>query len=110
MPEYIICYDITCPRRLGKIHRLLKQHALPLQYSVFLFNGTEGQLQHCLKRLTALMNEHRDDIRAYPLPQRGLRWVLGPSQLPTGITLGAISAPWQADTPLPDDGDDDDGE
>jgi len=42
MPEYIICYDITCPRRLGKIHRLLKQSALPLQYSVFLFNGTEG--------------------------------------------------------------------
>jgi len=53
------------------------------------------------------MNEHRDDIRAYPLPQRGLRWVLGPSQLPAGITFGAISATWQADTPLSDDDDDD---
>ncbi len=92
MREYIICYDITCPRRLGRIHRVLKQYALPLQYSVFFFSGTESQLHHCLASLEALMNEHSDDIRAYPLPRRGLRLALGPSKLPAGVVLGQLPA------------------
>ena len=68
MSEYIICYDITNPRRLGRIHRTLKQYAVPLQYSVFLFTGSAAQLAQCLARLQAIMDEHSDDIRAYPLP------------------------------------------
>ena len=94
MSEYIICYDITNPRRLGRIHRTLKQYAVPLQYSVFLFTGSAAQLAQCLARLQAIMDEHSDDIRAYPLPQRGLRWSLGKATLPEGIHLGDLPAPW----------------
>lgn len=98
------------PRRLGRIHRALKQCALALQYSVFLFTGTEQQLAHCLAELATLMNEHHDDIRAYPLPQRGLRLVLGAQVLPEGIVLASVPAPWQAlpaasDGPLHNDED-----
>ncbi|MBH2042715.1 MAG: CRISPR-associated endonuclease Cas2 [Comamonadaceae bacterium] len=99
MSDYIICYDIANPRRLGRIHRVLKKHALAVQYSVFLFSGTEAQLQRCLAQLQALMDERYDDIRAYPLPQRGLRLVMGASALPEGILLGSLSADWQG-TPL----------
>ena len=99
MSEYIICYDITNPRRLGRIHRTLKQYAVPLQYSVFLFTGSAAQLAQCLARLQAIMDEHSDDIRAYPLPQRGLRLVLGASALPDGIVLASLPAAWQG-TPL----------
>jgi CRISPR-associated protein Cas2 len=95
MSEYIICYDITNPRRLGRIHRTLKQYAVPLQYSVFLFTGSAAQLAQCLARLQAIMDEHSDDIRAYPLPQRGLRFTLGPSKLPAGVTLGGVASHWQ---------------
>lgn len=99
MADYIICYDIANPRRLGRIHRALKKQALAVQYSVFLFSGTETQLQHCLAKLEALMDQHQDDIRAYPLPQHGLRLVLGPSTLPEGIVLSSLPADWQS----PDD-------
>lgn len=99
MANYIICYDIANPRRLGRIHRALKRRALPVQYSVFLFSGTDVQLQRCLDELQALMDERYDDIRAYPLPQRGLRLVLGASLLPEGIVLGGLPAHWQG-TPL----------
>ena len=85
MSDYIICYDIANPRRLARIHRALKKQALAVQYSVFLFSGTEVQLQRCLAQLQALMDERYDDIRAYPLPQRGLRLVLGASVLPDGL-------------------------
>ena len=64
MKETIICYDITCPRRLARIHRLLKKQALPLQYSVFLFTGTALQLDRCLAQLERLMDKRHDDIRA----------------------------------------------
>ncbi|MDO5623728.1 MAG: CRISPR-associated endonuclease Cas2 [Pseudomonadota bacterium] len=90
MSEHIICYDIANPRRLARVHKLLKKQALPLQYSVFLFSGTDTQLKSCLTQLQAIINPHEDDIRAYPLPQRDLRLVLGPSTLPEGITLGSL--------------------
>lgn len=92
MREYIICYDITDPRRLGRIHRALKKTALPMQYSVFLFSGTPEQLGLCLDRLEAIMDPDTDDIRAYPLPQRGLRLALGPGALPSGILWGAAAS------------------
>lgn len=99
MADYIICYDIANPRRLGRIHRALKKQALAVQYSVFLFSGTDAQLQRCLDQLEALIDERYDDIRAYPLPQRGLRLVLGASALPDGIVLASLPADWQG-TPL----------
>ena len=95
MSDYIICYDIANPRRLGRIHRALKKQALAVQYSVFLFSGTEVQLQRCLAQLQALMDERYDDIRAYPLPARGLRWCLGQPVLPEGIYWGGLAPSWQ---------------
>ena len=95
MSDYLLCYDITNRRRLGRVHSLLKKHAVPVQYSLFLFTGTDAQLQQCLDLLQAIMDQHTDDIRAYPLPRRGLRLVLGPSPLPNGIILSSLPQDWQ---------------
>ena len=92
MREYIICYDITEPHRLGRIYRELKKSALPMQHSVFLFRGTPEQLALCLERLAAIMNPDTDDIRAYPLPQRGLRLAMGPAALPGGVLWGQTAS------------------
>ncbi len=95
MAEYIICYDIKQPRRLGRIHRVLKKYATPLQYSVFLFTGNEEQLRRCLAILEGIMDPRVDDMRAYPIPRRGLRMHLGRSVLPDGIQWGAAQDFWQ---------------
>jgi CRISPR-associated protein Cas2 len=95
MTEYIICYDICQPKRLVRIHRALQRQAVALQYSVFLFSGTLIQLQRCLNELESLMDKRRDDIRAYPLPQRGLRFRLGKSLLPGGIQWSGLPQPWR---------------
>lgn len=100
MRETIICYDIADPKRLGRIHRCLKRQATPFQYSVFLFVGDDRQLQRCLDELRAIMDPAHDDIRAYPLPKRGLRINMGQPTLPEGIYFGVaptLQAPKDAE-------------
>ena len=93
--DYLICYDIACPRRLGRIHRCLKRQAMAVQYSVFLFTGSPQQLERCLAELERLMDKRQDDIRAYPLPRRGLRLHQGRALLPEGIYWSGLPAAWQ---------------
>lgn len=93
--EHLICYDITNHRRLLRVNALLKQHALPVQYSVFYFRGTERQLKNCLDQLQRLIDPHTDDVRAYPLPKRGLRFHFGQLPLPQGIHMGHLPSIWQ---------------
>ena len=93
--EYIICYDICNEKRLGRIHRCLRRQAIALQYSVFFFEGTPRQLERCLNKLKEIMDEREDDIRAYPLPKRGLRLRVGPGVLPDGIHWSGLPEAWQ---------------
>lgn len=65
MSEYIICYDISHPKRLGQLFRHLKKYAVPLQHSVFLFIGDERQLDHCMEKAAQLIDGKEDDLRAY---------------------------------------------
>lgn len=90
MSDTLICYDITDPRRLNRLHRYLQGCAVALQYSVFLFTGDNRQLQKCLETARSLIDEKEDDLRAYPLPQRGLRARLGKPVLPAGIQWGGL--------------------
>ena len=94
--HYIICYDISDKRRLQRLHSRLKKLATPLQYSVFLFEGTPTHLEQCLGMLERIIHPKEDDLRAYPLPQRGHKKHFGPSVLPEGILWCALPAPWRA--------------
>lgn len=94
MSEFIICYDICDPRRLGRLHRFLKKYAVPLQYSVFLFTGDDRQLDRLLARAETCIDPKTDDLRAYPLPARGLKARLGKSALPEGILFGGLPVAW----------------
>lgn len=94
MSEFVVCYDVSCPRRLGRVFRYLKKFAVPLQYSVFLFIGDERQLERCLAGLVKLVDEKHDDLRAYPLPARGIKARLGKPALPAGIQFGGLPVAW----------------
>ncbi|MCX8086381.1 MAG: CRISPR-associated endonuclease Cas2 [Rhodocyclaceae bacterium] len=94
MSEYVICYDIAHPKRLSRVFRYLKKRAFPLQYSVFLFVGDERQLERLLEGLQPLIDGKEDDLRAYPLPRRGLKARLGRACLPEGIQWSGLPAAW----------------
>lgn len=40
MGLYLVAYDIRDRNRWHKVHHMLIAQALPIQYSVFLFNGS----------------------------------------------------------------------
>ena len=94
MSEFIVCYDICDPKRLGRLHRFLKKHAVALQYSVFLFTGDERQLERLFAVAERYIDPKADDLRAYPLPARGLKARLGKPPLPEGIQFGGLPAAW----------------
>jgi CRISPR-associated protein Cas2 len=94
MRDYIICYDISNPDRLNRLHRYLLKHAIPIQYSVFLFSGDDRKLQVCLDAAAPIIDSREDDLRAYPLPTRGLKVRMGRPTLPEGILWSNLPAPW----------------
>lgn len=89
---FVIGYDISCPRRLGRIHRAMLRHACPLEYSVFLLVGTERARDACLAEMQQLMDAEEDDVRCYPLPERGLQARIGRATLPAGIQWTGLPA------------------
>lgn len=94
MTEFVICYDISDPKRLSRLHRLLTKCAVPLQYSVFLFRGDERQLGRWLEQAAGIIDPKTDDLRAYPLPARGIKARLGKPALPGGIQWSTLPSPW----------------
>ena len=85
MASWIIGYDITDPRRLQRIYRALLKHATPLEYSIFLLTGTDLARKRCMDDIVKLIDPATDDLRCYPLPERGLKERLGKATLPQGI-------------------------
>jgi len=83
---YLVAYDIACPRRLAKIHRLIKREGIAVQKSVFLFNGTQRDIDTFLDRLADCIVPKEDDLKAYPIKRPGDLWTAGPNPL-AGIPL-----------------------
>lgn len=87
--NWLIAYDIADPRRLGKVHRYLKSQAIPVQYSVFVFQGSQLALQRVLNGVAQRIAADQDDVRAYYLPDRCQVRTLGSQHLPEGVVLAA---------------------
>jgi CRISPR-associated endonuclease Cas2 len=97
MPDYLIAYDITCPKRLNRLHRYLMKIAMPIQYSGFFLTTDERNLESLMQGAQALIDPKTDDLRCYPLPARGLRQRLGRAALPAGILWTGLPAQWQTE-------------
>lgn len=84
---WLIAYDITLPRRLGRIFRFLKKHAIPVQYSVFYFEGSSNDINSLINDLLKIINIKTDDVRIYPIPLNISYNTIGKSSFPEGISF-----------------------
>lgn len=82
---FLISYDVRNPRRLQRVHRLLRSRASALLESLFAFQGTPQALEVLRKQLEREILPDEDDILIYPLRtgQPVHRW--GAACLPPGL-------------------------
>lgn len=85
MTLFIIGYDVKSRKRLQRIRKKMTSCSLPLQLSVFLFEGTEHACQACLREASQLLDLRTDDLRCYQLPSSVRTLHMGRSALPEGI-------------------------
>jgi CRISPR-associated protein Cas2 len=92
---WLIAYDIASPRRLKRVHRYLRRHAIPVQYSVFVARCSPAKLGVIRSGLARLVKPREDDVRFYPVPEPAQLFVHGRKALPEGLLLleGAVSLP-----------------
>jgi CRISPR-associated protein Cas2 len=84
---YLVCYDITDPKRLARVHRFLRTEGMPVQYSVFTAQMTARDLGRLLAGLHHRIDARADDVRIYPLPACPERICLGWQYFPEDIML-----------------------
>lgn len=84
---WLITYDIANERRLARLHRFIRKHALPVQYSVFLFEGSGAQIGQLMNKIEDYIDLEYDDVRAYQLPESPQFVTLGRGSLPESLTL-----------------------
>ena len=92
---YLVCYDIRCPKRLGRVHRYLKKRAVALQYSVFLAKLSVKEREALLSGLRVIIHEQFDDVRVYPLPKSPDWCTLGKPLWDEGLQFYGVELPPQ---------------
>ncbi len=91
--QFLVCYDISDPKRLQRIHRALKKEGFPIQYSVFSVVMSQAKISLFMQRLALLMDQHEDDLRCYRLPADMQCATLGRQMFPDDVMLVAKGVP-----------------
>jgi len=84
---YLIAYDIANPRRLIRVHRILKKRGLPVQYSVFTVVSKRPALIRLLTKIEEQIEVAEDDVRCYRLPENSETNSLGKQIFPEDVML-----------------------
>lgn len=90
---WLISYDIANPRRLSRLHRFLVKTATPVQYSVFLFEGTPAAMGQLMQEVEGYIDAKADDVRAYALPDHLSVDTLGKGRTSADIQLYSAISP-----------------
>lgn len=88
---WLIGYDISSPRRLRRVARLLEKHAYRLQYSLFVGCWTAAEFDALWAKVAALIHPRRDDVRAWPVAQNAEVDLWG-GGWPRDIVVGGVGS------------------
>jgi CRISPR-associated protein Cas2 len=67
---YLFCYDVACPRRWRRVHRLLAGYRVAGQKSVFECLMTVAEREACVSELRRLIDPACDRVHVLALDPR----------------------------------------
>lgn len=67
---YLVCYDVSCPRRLYRVHKFLLGYKVGGQKSFYECWLTQVELRHVRDTLTALIDPAEDRVHLFALDPR----------------------------------------
>ncbi|BCD68467.1 CRISPR-associated endonuclease Cas2 [Nitratiruptor sp. YY09-18] len=71
--DYLVCYDISDPKRLRRVARYLEGECIRIQYSVFIAKSvTKERIYTIADRLNELIDSKEDDVRIYKIKDKGI--------------------------------------
>lgn len=86
--NYLVCYDIRDEKRLVRVFNTMKKRGLHIQYSVFYCRLTWRELVELKEKLKDIIDERKDDVRLYPIPQGMKVRVMGRGdRIPEGVDI-----------------------
>ena len=85
--RWVVCYDIRDADRGLRVLRFMKDHGVPLQYSVFVVEASAARMHRLMIELEALIAPAVDDVRAYRWPEPAEAHELGCPLVPEGIVI-----------------------
>ena len=84
---HIICYDIADPRRLRKVHKLLKSESLYLQRSIYAYKGTRLELAQLKQKILTKIDLKEDLVWGYQMPKQAFLHYWGKSPFMEGVYI-----------------------
>lgn len=88
--RYLVAYDIRDPKRLRRVHRVVKGFGIPFQYSVFVCDLTSAERFDLLTELESIIMQSQDCVASVRLGDADddkMFTILGPA--PTMPSSGA---------------------
>ncbi len=85
---WIIAYDIACPRRWRRLHHLVREHGVRVQWSVFMVTETPFRKARFLSAAAKLIDPAADDIRLYRVTDSS---ILDPKGRPLPILPAGVN-------------------
>ena len=71
--DFLICYDITDKKRVGKVGKLLERNALRIQRSVYFYEqASKEELTYLIEKILTLLDKEVDDLRLYTIRDKGI--------------------------------------
>jgi len=64
---YMVCYDISNPKRLGKVAKVLENHGMRIQKSFFQCEMNKENMINLKNKLLKIINRRKDSLFIYPL-------------------------------------------
>lgn len=75
--RYVVCYDISDPKRLARTHKKMLGYGDPLQYSVFRCDLSDEEKLLMEAALLGVINQHEDRVMLVNLGPAGGRGAQG---------------------------------